>query len=379
MNPRDAIDGVLKSLHQAMLDDAHWPAATARIDEACGLVGNALAVGAISCHGEHVYYAGFYRRGERRQDLEREYFEVYYPHDERLPRLRSAPAGKLLHVPDLYDEEERKTSLVYNEALPRFGNQNGLNVRFDGPDGLRIVWATSDPVGGGWQSAQLERIAYLLPHIHHFVQVRQALAQANALGAGLAGLLDMSRIGVVQLDRHGRIVEANARALAILRRGDGLSDQGGALHAWLPEDSGRLRKLLKRALPALWSEPPAGGSMTVRRPAGQARLSLHVSPVGVAADFGAHRVAALVLVVDPASRPRVDAGRVSAVLGLTASEGRASALLAEGRSMRDIAAEAGWQESYVRWLLKQVYKKQGVSGQAPLVSLVLAADSLPRR
>ena len=90
-------------------------------------------------------------------------------------------------------------------------------------------------------------------------------------------------------------------------------------------------------------------------------------------------MAALVLVVDPASRRPVDPVWVAAVLGLTPAEGRVSALLAEGRSVREIAAAFRYRESYVRWLLKQVYRKQGVSGQAPLVRLVLAADALPRR
>ena len=380
MYPRDAIDGVLGSLQQAMLDDAHWPAAMARIDEVCGLGGSGLVIADGYGDDVQVHAARFYHRGERRPGSEREYFEVYYPLDERVPRLRDLPSGQLMHVPDMYTEEEKKTSPVYNEGLPRLNAQRGLNVRFDGPDGLRIVWATDDPVGGGWQSAQLERIHYLLPHIHHAVLVRQALAASDALGAGLAGLLDTGRVGVIQLDRRGRIVEANGRALSILRGGDGLSDHDGALHAWLAEDTGRLRKLLKRALPTLHGESPAGGSMTVRRPDGQTRLGLHVSPVGSAqAAFDGLRVAALVLVVDPASRPHVDAGRVATVLGLTPSEGRASALLAEGRSVRDIASVTGWQENYARWLLKQVYKKQGVSGQAALVGLVLAADSLPRR
>ena len=120
--------------------------------------------------------------------------------------------------------------------------------------------------------------------------------------------------------------------------------------------------------------------MTVQRLAGRSRLALHVSPVGDAErDFGGLRVAALVLVVDPVRRPRIDARRVATILGLTPSEARMSALLAEGLKVPEIAAAAGWRETYVRWLIQQVYRKLGASGQVDLVRLVLAADGLPRR
>ena len=381
MSSLDAFLRILESLHQAMLDDAHWPAAAVLIDEACGIGGSALVVGEGFDDDVRVHFARYLYRGERRPDLEREYFEVYHPHDEAMPRLRQLPDSQLVHVPDLYTDKEKKTSPVYNEALPRLGGQNGMSVRFDGPHGLRIVWALGDPVTtDGWQSAQLELIAYLLPHVRQFVRVRQTLAAADALGGGLAALLDNSRIGVIHLDRRGRIVEANALALDILRRGEGLRDQDGTLHAWLPADHERLQRLLGGALPGLWGEAPTSGSMTVRRATGRARLGVHVSPVGNGqSDFGGRRVAALMLVVDPASRPRVDPARVAQAFGLTPSEGRAAALLAEGRSVREIAAAAGYQESYVRWLLKQVYKKQGISGQVALVRQVLALDALPRR
>ena len=380
MNPRDAIDGILRQLYQAMLDEPHWPAVSALVDEACGISGNGLVVGDGS-DDSAVYFCTFLFHGERRQDLERAYFEVYHDHDEALPRLRAAPDGQLVYVPDLYSEEELKTSPAYNEMLPRLSSQKGLDVHFDGPDGLRIVWSIGDPVAtAGWQSAQLELLDHLLPHVRQFVLVRQALAAAGAQDAGLAALLDQDRIGAIHLDRRGRVVAANATALAILRRGDGLYDRDGALHAWLPEDRGRLRKLLRRALPSLGGEASAAGSMTVRRPPGRPRLTLHVTPVGgAAADYGGLRVAALVLLVDPASRPRIDPGHVATVLGLMPSEGRVTALLAEGRSVREIAALTAFEEGYVRWLLKQVYKKQGVSGQVALVRLALAASALPRR
>ena len=141
----------------------------------------------------------------------------------------------------------------------------------------------------------------------------------------------------------------------------------------------RLQTMLGRALPDPWDEAPRGGSMTVRRPPGRSRLALHVSPVGDgSADFGGRRVAALVLAVDPERRPRIDPVRVAAALDFAASESRAAALLAEGRSVLEIAALTGWRASYVRRLLKRIYRKQGVSGQVSLVPRVLAVEALPR-
>ena len=380
MNPLDALDRILALLHQAALDDGHWSAAAAEIDEAVGAVGNGLTVGEGFGDEVRLYFVRFLYRGERRADRVREYFDIYLPRDEGARRLRQLPSGQLLHVPDLYTETELKASAAYNEGARRLNARNGLCVRFDGPDGLRIVWSVGDPVGtDGWQSDRLELVERLLPHIRQCVVVRQALAGADAVGSGLTDLLDNRHIGVFHLDRRGRVVAGNAHGVAILRRGDGLSDRGGSLHAALAEDHDRLERLLARALPGLGSGIPAGGSMTVRGGGGE-RLSLHVSPVGDAqADFGARRVAALVLVVDPASRPRIDPEWVAAALGLTAAEGRAAALLAEGRSVREVAAAAGHRESYVRALLKQMYKKQGVPGQVALVQRVLAIDVLPRR
>ncbi|MCY4119881.1 MAG: helix-turn-helix transcriptional regulator [Acidobacteria bacterium] len=380
MNPDDAFERILASLHQAALDDAHWPAASALIDETAGASGSALLIGEGFNDEFRVNFASLFRRGESRQDVLRQYFDRYWAHDAGVRRLRGLSAGQLVHMPDLYTEDERKTSPAYNEGWRLLGGQNGLNVHFDEPDGLRLVWAIGDPVAGnGWQSAQRRLIERLLPHVRQFVRVRQALAAAGASDAGLAGLLDNSRIGVVQLDRGGRVLEANAPALEILRRGDGLFDRGGALRARLPADNSRLQKLVGRALPDLWGETRSGGSMTVRRQSVRSRLGLHVSPVGDGAgDFGGRRVAALVLLVDPSHGPHVDAQRVAVTLGLTGSEARVSALLAEGLRVREIAAATGLAESYVRWLFQQVYGKLGLSGQVALVRQVLAADALPR-
>ena len=381
MTPRGAFGRILASLHRAALDDAHWLPTAALIEEAAGVAGNVLVAGEGLGDNERIHFARYHYRGQPRQDLVREYLDVHYPHDTGARRLMRRPEGRLVHIPDLYTEDERKRSPVYNEFLPRVGLHKGLYARFDEPDGLRMVWGVSNPTaGGGWQADRLALIEGLRPHIRHFVRVRQALAATDTLGATLTGLLDSSRIGVLHLDRSGRVLTANAPALDILRRGDGLSDKDGALGAWLPADHERLQKPLRRALPALWDEPPSGGSMTLRRLSDPAPLGLHVSPVGdPQADFGGRRVAALVLVVDPASRPRVDPLRVAQALGLTPAESRVASLLAEGHSVREIAAATGHRLSYVRTLLIRIYRKQGVPGQLPLVRRILALEALPRR
>ena len=188
MNSLDAFDRILALLHQAALDDAHWPAAAAAIDEACGAVGNGLLVGEWSGDDVRIHFAQYLYRGEPRQDVAREYLEVYYPHDEARRRLRVRPAGELVHAPDLYTEKELKTSLMYNEGLRRCQSQNGFQVRLDWQDGHRVVWGIGDPVAsGGWQPAQLQLIESLLPHVRQFVRVRQALVGADALSTSLTG------------------------------------------------------------------------------------------------------------------------------------------------------------------------------------------------
>lgn len=144
----------------------------------------------------------------------------------------------------------------------------------------------------------------------------------------------------------GQVLAANDPARDLLRRGNGLHDKGGTLHAWLPADNTRLLKPLGTAPAVVVGRSASDGSMIVHGAPGGMRLGLHIFPMGEAqADFGGRRVVAL---------------------------------LAEGRSVHDIATATAYQQSYVRWLLKQIFQKQRVSGQVALVWWVLAADALPR-
>ena len=346
MSEREAFDRILVSLHEVALDPAHWSPATALIDDTLRAHGSSMVFGAGTSRSRkdiQIYSAWHFVRGERHRDLEREYYETYYPLDERAPRLRHLPDSRLFHITDLYTDEELKTSAAYNEVLTRARARNSINVRLDGPNGSRIVWVIHDPVDGdGWSSAQLDSIRRLLPHFRQSLCVQQALVGADALGASLAKLLDTTGLGIVQLDGRGCIVAANDHARGLLRTGDGLFDEGGfLLYARTSEDNAKLQGLLTQALPRFGGQG-AGGSTMVGRQAGAPPLVLHVNPVGrQEADFHLWPVAALVLVVDPLSRTRIDPAVAAAALGLTGMESRVAVLLAEGMSVREVAVATG--------------------------------------
>ena len=379
MNQHVAFERVVDSLNAAMLDDARWPVASSLIDEACGSKGNFLTLSEGTSNSDtEIFRARFCYRGQRRTDLERLYLETYYPLDERIPRIRQLPDSQVKHVSSLYTDEEKRTSPVYNEALPLSDTQDSLNVRLDGPDGSRIIWVVGNPFDrDGWSSAGVDMVARVLPHLRQYVRVRAALAEAGALAATAAELLENTGAGVIQLDRRGRIVETNDVARALLRRGDGLRDEGGALRATRPEDDARLEDLLARALPR-FGEAGASGSMMVRRRSSLPWFALHVKPVaGGEADYRALRVAALVLIVDPVNRARVEPELLEAMLGLTPTEAEIALLLAEGWTARQIEAATNRSYSTVRTHLKNIFVKLEVSRQFEVARTVHSLSGLP--
>ena len=380
MSEQDRFDRAVDALHAAMLGDAHWREASTRISDACGMAGVHLVIVDGHCRSKPEWlFDQFYHGGESADELAQEYMKDFFPEDERIPRMMRLPDRRLVHVTGLWTERELKTSATYNDFLRRTRGQLGFNVRMDGPDGLDVLMAIGDPVEpGGLNGGHSEMIERLLPHIRQFVRVRHALVAAAALGASHAQLLDNTHVGVIYLDRRGRIMAANDRGRSILRRGDGLLDRDGLLRARLAADDAKLARLLARALPTS-SAGPSSGSMTVTRLAHVARFVLHVNPVVVdQPDFGARRVAALVLVVDPGSQSGVNPGLLATALGLTDAESRVAAWLAGGRTVRDIAAATRRQESSVRSHVKRIHAKLGVSRQADLVRLVLSAGQFAR-
>ena len=151
-----------------------------------------------------------------------------------------------------------------------------------------------------------------------------------------------------------------------------MSDGDGALRARQSADQLRLERLLAGALPSAGTAA-VSGSMRLGRSSGGPPYVVHVKPVAVPhPDYGAQHVAALVLIVEPGSRRRIDSGLVATALELTPAESQVAVGLAEGKSVPDIAKATGLSKNTVYWYLQQIYQKNSISRQVDLVRLVLS-------
>ena len=380
MSHLDDFNAVLSSLHDACLDDTLWPEASARFDQAFGALGNSLVMGVGTVQADsRVLLARFCHDGKTMDGSRDEYFNDYFAGDERVPRFVQLPDSQVVPIRDMYTEDERRhTSATFNDLMRRGECQNGLNVRLDGPDGAGIFWVIDDPVRGTeFGRRNLEVLDALLPHLRHFVRVRYALGGAESLSLRLGDVMEGTAFGVIYLNSAGRIVETNDMARQALLEGNGLYDQGGTLHARVAEEETRLQRILRAAMPRL-GQAPQGDSMTVARWPSRLRHLVHVLPVNGRQDnFGIGRVAAMVLVTTPGAQQPVDAATVAAALRLTEAESRVAVDLAMGKTVGEIADESRRGVSTVRFHVKQIHTKLGLSRQTDLIRLVLSLGGAP--
>ena len=372
-NP-DRTDEIVELLREAELDDSVWASASALIDESCGLRGNDLLLASLGAQGGiEVHLRWLFLHGEPDPQLEREYIEQFARIDERPAAGLREPFGKLVHTSSLLPESVRRRSVTYNEWLIPNAGENCLNVRMPVRGDLQMAWSLVGSGGGDpcdWTSEQVDRIRRLLPHVRQFVRVRCALVEARADCASTLDLLDKRRLGVLLLDRQGRILEANDQARTLLAPGKGLSIRAGRLSAEWSADRNRVEELLAAACSGR-----CGGSMPIVRPS-RPPLVLYATPTNDPVPYFGNRSAARILVADPFSASSVNPDRVCTALGLTPAQGRVAAALAEGGTAASIAAATHRTEATIRWNIRETLRRLGLSRQTDLVRVVLSTPGV---
>jgi DNA-binding CsgD family transcriptional regulator/PAS domain-containing protein len=213
----------------------------------------------------------------------------------------------------------------------------------------------------------------LVPHLARAYAIHCELRGSLRERAALAAVLDRLPIGVVLLDARQRAVMVNRSAQRIAGLDEGLRIDGTGLHARDPKQQALLRKLIAHAIES-GSEGGIGerSFLSLPRASGRRPLVLMATSLLDPGIAGARcDVAACVFVSDPNAREVCGTEVLELLYNLTGAEAELVALLAEGRSLEEIADARRVTMNTVRSQLKQVFSKTATSRQGELLQLVL--------
>jgi len=212
----------------------------------------------------------------------------------------------------------------------------------------------------------------LLPHLQRALRLRRRLAEAGERSSIVSGIVELLPAAAFVTTAAGRVLLQNGRAEELLGRQDALEVRRGYLTPVFAAESRELRALIEDAARnGARRKAGSAGATRISRKDGS-RLIVSVTPVRGAGDrplsgetdAGA---AALVVVVDPDTRPPPPEAVIARIYGLTAAEARLAAAIAAGESVKAYAARMALSQNTVRWTLKMIFSKTGVSGQSNLV------------
>lgn len=249
-------------------------------------------------------------------------------------------------------------------------------------DGLCVVSGVHRPQGAEpFDKNDLQLQATLFPHIARALQLSHGLERLKVTRDAVADALDRLPMGVILVDRDGRVVAMNRAARAIVAQNDGLASLDRGLAAATRAETEALRRLIAQATQTSAGRGlHPGGALALSRPSMLRPLSVLVAPLGRKAsvdglDLGRARPAAVVFVSDPEVRQETPAALLQRLYGLTPAEARLAEAIVGGGPLKAAAERFGVTLGTVRIQLKAVFAKTGTRSQADLVRLVLTGPA----
>ena len=275
------------------------------------------------------------------------------------------PDGKVMHFRDFVGGDLRTRNAAYYEFLRQTSSEViGLDICEGEALQLRLRY-TRRTGAQPFDAADMARMETLVPHLRVALRLFDRLATGETEQRVYAGAVEQMAVGVIMLDKTGRVIRLNPPASAILAQADGVSLKGSILALDDTQTSRQLHTALTRGA----DEPPL--TLRIVRPSGAGDLCLVVGavkgPEHVSAGVGPAKV---LFLSDPQQAPRISADAVRDLLGLTQGEAAIAADIASGLSLTDSAVRLGISPNTARAHLRAIFSKTGVKRQSQLMHLV---------
>ena len=365
---------VVGQLHEGVVADTAWQRAVGSVCEMLAIP--RLLVGTISHGGTRVEMAFGHRAAPHAVTLlEGPLAEPAY--NPWLGLAQNHPLRRVATVDDLGGQKRLEETRVWSDFYVPFGIREAIGAPLERqPEYANVLIAgrrIDDPPFGSRDRAALQA---LLPHIARSWRVKRALVEMEALAGSLKSVLDRLERAVVIAGPDGHVRFANGAADRLLTRGTAIGTQNGRMRASTPRLTQNLREIIERA-----AATAVGAGATavdaVSLPFGDTHPSLAVVAEPLAAVQSeclghASTVGAILFIGDSEASNRPPIDRLRVVYGLSPAEAKLTSLVVAGQSLTAAAQSLDVSLNTVKYHLKSVFEKVGVSRQTQLVRRVLA-------
>ena len=207
----------------------------------------------------------------------------------------------------------------------------------------------------------------LVPHLRRALSLHEKVIGLKQAAAAAADVVDNLDVALIGLDHEGKVCFTNSRAESILRSGRILGLRDARIFAHGPSATAAWNRYCKLAgSPELDGESPQ--SLTLRN--GEDCLYINMFPFLQNNRRLCNRMKVMITITDPQTKPRCREGLLMSLFGLTPAEARVAMLLVAGFEPKEISEKTETTANTVRFQLKVIYRKTGVSRQSQLVRLL---------
>ena len=229
----------------------------------------------------------------------------------------------------------------------------------------------------GFSRDGVQNFSMIRPHLDQAVRAYLRIKRGEVAERLYAGTISHLTIGAVLFDGHGRVIGFNDAARRIFENTSfGITVIDDQLVLASSNDRRRFHAALTAALMshACGAPDPFVDAMRVDAIPSKLGIIVRLAPK---VDYQTAQAPALIVYLDTF---KDEAGptpeMICELFGLTPSESRLVALLAEGFSLQEAAERLVLSESSVRTYSKKIFSKVGVSRQAEPVSLVMKSAAV---
>jgi DNA-binding CsgD family transcriptional regulator/PAS domain-containing protein len=363
---REALSDLIGLIYDCTVDASRWSATLSALSQALNFQNAGLSwVDFVAAHTLLDVSVGIddpWRRTQHDYDAEAlalwGSFEALQRYPLGEPQVMSSIAGRLaIEQSAYYREWGRPQGLIDLVALPLVRTPSTIGNIAMGRG------QAAGPVG----RRELDALRLLSPHFQRALTIGK-LFDLKALELHALGeTLDALATPVVLVDPDLVVLSANRAAEALLAAPDGVRLLDGALTS----GNGLTDSALLAAVQAGDAARPSRHGLGIPvRSKGPAAL-IHVLPLarGGLRDGLSPRAAAAVFVARMSDGQLPAAEALAALFELTATEARVFALLAAGRTQKQISADLGIGPGTVKTHLLRVFAKTGTNRQVDLVRL----------